>query len=950
MTLPISLQLRQEFAGKRLKGTAIDLANEANTGATQVQASQFLEYTYPTHDLLKAIEAVSPDQARPVVIMGERGLGKSHLMGTLFHAVNDADATLAWLSHWSNTLKDPTLAQIPLRRDMLVIGASMQNQRYKFLWDLLFEQHPDGAYIRGKWEGNGQNKTNVPSDLLILEMLRKKPVMLLLDEYQTWYDGLTSTAETPHRNWAFNFIQILSEIAREHPDLLVLVVSVRNGETDAYQQIHRVNPVQIDFKAGGSPDKIQRDRRRMLLHRLFANRLQVAPDDIAALLAPHMAEAFRLLGVPSAEQDRKRAEFIEAWPYAPHLLQLLEDQVLVATDAQETRDLIRILANLFKSRGGSTPILTAADFDLEDEAAGIGALLDSVANKRHASLRDKAMRNLTAVRDALAGPGSSTPKPSCLEAVLAALWLRSIAVGNLAGAEPTTIQVDITRDKPIDDNTFAAAIATIIENSFNIHQEGSRLVFREEENPQAKLMAYARNDKLFSDGSDREYLAREIRYVLGGDEAIANKYRVIPLPQSWTVEIAGTSHAFWPRVTEADQPDNWDNRIPILVLPEYPDKLDARLGKWLAVMLQKRRNAVRFLLPRPGTTNVYSDRDLLVLARAELKASEWSKSSPEYLRLFKKYQGELRDQLNKRFDRFAILHKWDFTDSAQCQFSIETLKAQGKQIPDAIQKAMGEDLYVPEDFEDLVVQAAQASTSVGKLLAELQEPRPKDLPCIPWLGEVAMKDSLLRLCARGKIAINKRGLELLQARPGESEEAAWERLKSRLDVSGNHLNDVELLEPSAVPATGGAIEAGTAGTTAGTGTSPEAVGVDNAALVSAQPPVVDAGGAGLPASGADPVGVTGSVSPVGSASSVGSQALTNIFGGSSESAQRVRHTNDATAPLNLIGKLEQWGIQPATRVPEVSLTLADLTGAQLKDLLKKLPDGFKFGISVDREV
>jgi hypothetical protein len=42
---------------------------------------------------------------------------------------------------------------------------------------------------------------------------------------------------------------------------------------------------------------------------------------------------------------------------------------------------------------------------------------------------------------------------------------------------------------------------------------------------------------------------------------------------------------------------------------------------------------------------------------------------------------------------------------------------------------------VPEDFDDLVLEAAQHNESVGKLLRELQEPRPAGQDCIPWLGE-----------------------------------------------------------------------------------------------------------------------------------------------------------------------------------------------------------------------
>ena len=46
---------------------------------------------------------------------------------------------------------------------------------------------------------------------------------------------------------------------------------------------------------------------------------------------------------------------------APHLLKLLDDQVLIAADAQETRDLIKILVDLYKQVDEKQPIITAAD-------------------------------------------------------------------------------------------------------------------------------------------------------------------------------------------------------------------------------------------------------------------------------------------------------------------------------------------------------------------------------------------------------------------------------------------------------------------------------------------------------------------------------------------------------------------------------------------------------------
>ncbi|MDA8127651.1 MAG: DUF499 domain-containing protein [Betaproteobacteria bacterium] len=908
----LGLTLREEFRGKRLKGTAIELSNDTNTGATQIAAKEFLEITYPTHDLLKGIEAVGPNQGRPVVVIGERGLGKSHLMAALYHTVNDAASTGAWLNSWSTTLGDPSIGKIALRDGMLVIGESLHRQRYKFLWDLLFERHPHGTYIKGKWEGMGAAKTDIPSDKLIIELLENTPTMLLLDEFQTWYDGLTNTKQYPWKNWAFNFIQILSEIAKERPDLLVLVISVRNGGSDAYQQVHRVNPVAIDFKAGGNAERIQQDRRRMLLHRLFDNRLQIASGTIEALVAQHVSEYFRLLDVPPAEQDRKRKEFTESWPYAPHLLRLLEEQVLIATDAQETRDMIRILANLYKSRGEVAPVLTAADFRLDDDASGIGALLDSVSNEHHRTLREKAQQNIISVTEAVYDHANLAPH---LQEIVGALWLRSIAVGNLAGAEPATLQVDITRNKAVDDNAFQVELATIVENSFNIHQDGPRLVFREEENPRAKLMACARNDKLFTDGSDQAQLAKQVRYVIGGADEVAKTFRVIALPKSWQTDP-------WSSLDEAEQPDRWDDRLPILVLPEEPDNVDQRLGRWLKDHLQKRRNTVRFLLPRSGSTNAFLDRDLLILARAEMKAQEWSGQNPEYKKLQKEFEGSLRENLKKRFDRFAVLHRWNFADPSQCLFSVESLRKQGAQIPEGIEETLTNDLFVPEDFEDLVLEAAADNTALGKLLRELQEPRPAGQDCIPWLGETAMKERILRLCSRGKIAINLRGLEYLQTHAGEDEDTAWKRLRPKLSYTGRQLDEVFLMAPSAVPTTGGttplAPQPPGGGGLFGGGTTPN-------------PPIVSE-----PTAGGQPTPVPGGGGIYGGGASGGGKP-------------RIPLNNPPTSPLNLIGKLEGWGIGPATPVAEVSIKVSTATGAQLKELLKKLPDGMTFELSLEKE-
>jgi hypothetical protein len=724
-------------------------------------------------------------------------------------------------------------------------------------------------------------------------MFKHTPTALILDEFQTWYDGLTNTKQYPWRNWAFNFIQILSEIAKEHPNLLVLVISVRNGNTDAFQQVQRVNPVIVDFKGSSA----KQDRLRLLLHRLFDNRIHVADDKIAEVIETHISEYIRLKDIAPAEHQRTREEFIHAWPYAPHLMKLLEDQVLMATHAQETRDLIRILAGLFKRYGADTPIITAADFCLDDEGSSINALLDSVANHHHAKLREKAMRNLEAVRDAVANTSQKVPH---LEGIIGALWLRSLAKSNLAGADMETLHVDITHSKPVDDNAFQVELYTITENSFNIHEYGNRYIFREEENPQAKLIASARNDKLFQEGEDVAHLSKEVRYVISGSYDVALRFRVIVLPQYWTSNP-------WERIEESERPNNWNDRIPVLVLPETPDKIESLLGEWLRNNLQANRNAVRFLLPREGSENIFADRDLIILSRAVYLAEKWKAQNPEYSRLQSKYQKELREILKVRFDRFALISNWIFQEPSNCHFYIESHKAEGAQIPVAIDTHIRENLFIPEDFENFVLAAAPNNEPVGKLLRELREPRPDRQDCIPWLGETLVKERIIRLCTRGIIAINLRGMEYLQREDGESGDDAWRRMRGKLGT-GKHLDETYILLPQAVPATGGVATPG--------GDQP---------------------------SMASTAGATG---PMPSGEDGEHPQASDIFGGTATFTQL---SIPATSALNLLGKVESWGIGPGTQLQTMCLMVDNLTGAQLQDLLKKLPDGMTYELDVEKE-
>jgi len=246
-----------------------------------------------------------------------------------------------------------------------------------------------------------------------------------------------------------------------------------------------------------------------------------------------------------------------------------------------------------------------------------------------------------------------------------------------------------------------------------------------------------------------------------------------------------------------------------------------------------------------------------------------------------------------------VLERWSFSQPGACSFHIEQLGKTGSDIPDRIKQICSNDLWVPEDFEALILAAAQNNDSMGKVLKELKEPRPNGETCIPWLGETELKERIIRLCAKGKIAINVRGTKLLQASPGESDDAAWKWMVASLGYSGRQLDEVHLLMPSASPTTGGAMPGGGA-------TAPE-----------------DPDGGGTAVGGGSLTGIIpgglwgGSVGQPGVPPSTQQPAA----------KPRLSRTKEKTSALNHLAQLEMWGIKSATQVQEINLHVSAATGA-----------------------
>lgn len=900
------LELRDEFLGKHMRGTAIELRNKQNTGWAQKGPDDLLTITYPTSDVQRSLEAVSAaTPGKPIVFLGQRGRGKSHIMALLHHAVHSPDAVTKWAHGWGAKIGTERLTKLKLQAGFLPISETLSNQEYAQLWDLIFDRHPNGAYHRGKFEQSG---TDIPAKSILQDLFTKQRTALILDEFQTWFDGLHDTPGDTgpnRRQWAFNFIQMLSELSKERPDLFMLIVSVRDNTTESFKQIHRDGPVVIDFKG----ETAKEDRKRLLLHRLFKNRDHFGVDDIEQAVDAYASERNRLLygDKNAADQARLWREVVETWPYSPELIALLEDNIMMAEAAQETRDLIRVLAEVFRSRGQKVPVVTAADFHIDDDDCGVTSLIDSFATTAdQEQLRERAQRNLEAIREA----GISAPNA---REVISGIWMRSLSTARGLGGSKAALQLDITRGAPIDDNAFTAELAEIVDNSFNIHHieaEQKRYYFKLPENPQAKVKAWARNDRHFEPetatapgllpvGRDQEFLRKTLEHLLR-PEVTEPPSRVIVLDRNWET-------APWANAQQQDEPERWDRQV-LLVLPQAPKNSGETLGPWLAERVNRNRNMVRFLLPKADAPPLYEDRDLIILARCALLSKEWMAAESQYTELHRRFDRDLRKALADRFDRYAFLASWNFQYPEACVFHEELHGATGADIPGAVEKHVRENFFAPEDFGSFIVEASTRSDTMAGVLALLRDPSPGG-NLIPYLGDQAVYEQVLRVAANDKIAINRNGQWYGRA-PDQSFDEALRVLKQRAMPTGWEWNSIQLGSPAEVGGGGVTAPPAPTGTLFG-----------------------DEGGAPTGTTPQPPTGTT-TVAPPPTTT-----PPTTLGGdtGATAAPPVIRRSLGPKTGINLLGDLEKWALPDKQQVTLTTLTFHGLSIKEVRELCTKLP-------------
>ncbi len=870
----LGLKLRPEFAATTISGTVVSLDSKYSESFVNLPTQKALDVTYPSVDLIQALEACFGDNNnRYLVIMGERGQGKSHIMGVIHHAFKDPEIFMSWIDSWSGKLTNNIKITTP-PSNFLALTVPLHEQGYEYLWSPIFENHSEGKKLEGKWEAKNETMP-VPTKADLIEAFQIQPVALILDEFQTWYANLSGKAE----NWAFNFIQILSEIAKERPDLLKLVVSVRDGDSDSYKQLHRINPIIVNFKSEAS----RKDRHRLLIHRIFENRGQIPSDQIKGKIDNYFAEWCRLLQKEGPEITELEKQSVEMWPFSLDLINVLEEQILLSTNAQGTRDLLQVLVYLYKATGETESVITPAHFGLsEDKNIELDKLIAAIGTKQTGQLAKIALKNIEVVKENL-----KENTPHFTDKALASLYIRSLNMSRIKGVVREQIQADISISTKIDDNQFKDEWAQIFDNSYNVHEKQDRYYFDIPENARTKVLAHARNHKLFDAGQDIDKILGITEWSYSPkNSADKGRFRFCVLGKNWK------NAPFEEGQFRGKAPtDVGDGQPCYIFIPENFEngELKLAISKFVNGFVPNYRNLLRFVIP---SKNIFEDKEILLYARALHFADSWQEQDAEYERLKKLYQEQLEKTLGNAFSKVVIVSQWDHQNPHNINFEHIEIDGQPSQMFSEIDQKIEHDYFSIDDFKVLVLDAVKSNNIERQKLSNLrkiiEEPRPFPNAVIPWTRPSHIFDVIVDGVVNGQYAMQTNsGVIQLTSSKGPDQ--------IRRDITPPQWNRWDSLH---------VVE--TSGVSGGTGIpqTPEET----------ETPIE--GGGWQPGEPAGP---------------------TTSGGGTSSGVSTImRDLGYEQAPLQILDSLERWGVTGETKLHDINLSFTSLSGEQLNKIIQSV--------------
>jgi len=431
---------------------------------------RFFETTYPSNAIRNMISVVNDkligeDHQGGIVLSGSYGSGKTHALVTIYNLFKHPELAEEWIKY--HNIKFNTES---LKSDNNVCMLSTSEIDPDYLWKPIFSTLGFSNLL--------EEVKRYPTISTIEKIIGKGKTAIFIDELERWYGSIDSEEDQELLEANKMFLQNLLEVASENENLFVFIGFLEENR-DLKEIINRINPRKEDMASTG-------DREKIIIHRLFeTTKEDVDTTKIASVINEYIDE-YNKSDIYFENTEKYIELMIRHYPFHPQLIEVLDDIYDSASESQNVRGEMQVLADLVKNNYLDKDLFLISDLDVRPLQS-----IDYIITNRYTS--DKAecqKQNLSYSKE-----------------VLASILLFTIDERK-GVAEKSDILLSVLRKNYINQIDVEVTLDKLLGTAHYLHKKSSGFLIKDERNIFALINS---NAEKINDNDAKEELANYIR-------------------------------------------------------------------------------------------------------------------------------------------------------------------------------------------------------------------------------------------------------------------------------------------------------------------------------------------------------------------------------------------------------------------------------------------------------
>ncbi|ABQ47776.1 MAG: hypothetical protein PWQ20_1616 [Thermotogaceae bacterium] len=305
---------------------------------------EFLEITYPSSAIKTILEMIKEKVTGKsfqggFLLVGPYGSGKSHTLITLYHLFNNPSLARNWGKEWKLDFELPEKS-----RSVIV---STRRYDVDHLWEPIFK-------LLGKEDILNEVK-RFPTTDQIEKAIGDDTVAIFIDEIENWYGAFDPEKQAHLIEQNETFLEHLLEVAADPTKRLFVFITFLEEKEGLKKIFNRTKPIRIDV----SPIE---DREKVVLHRLFENIENSDRDKIESVVEKYI-NAYSSSPIKLEDIQNYKRRMIRTYPFHPLLLDTLFQIYEAASERQNVRGMLNVLADAVKDNYERKDLILLSDID-----------------------------------------------------------------------------------------------------------------------------------------------------------------------------------------------------------------------------------------------------------------------------------------------------------------------------------------------------------------------------------------------------------------------------------------------------------------------------------------------------------------------------------------------------------------------------------------------------------